>query len=73
MQEQGPCVFGIVRKKDCGGTIYDDNSEVLSCRNGCQGEKAVTATFNEINISEAKNRSLSFISGEVTVSGSFES
>ncbi len=29
----------------------DDNGEVLSCRNGCQGEKAVTESFNEINIS----------------------
>ena len=51
MQEQGPCIFGIVGKTDCGCTISDDNGEVLSCRNGCQGEKAVTETFNEINIS----------------------
>jgi hypothetical protein len=36
---------------DYGGTISDDNSEVLSRRNGCQGEKAVTETFNGINIS----------------------
>jgi hypothetical protein len=41
----------MVGETDCGGTISDDNSEVLSCRNGCQGEKAVTETFNEINIS----------------------
>jgi hypothetical protein len=43
-------IFGIVGKTDCGGTISDDSGEVLSCRNGCQGEKAVTETFNEINI-----------------------
>jgi hypothetical protein len=40
-----------VGQTDCGGTISDDNGEVLSCRNGCQGEKAVTETFNEVNIS----------------------
>ena len=73
MQEQGPCIFGIAGEADCGGMVSDDNSEVLSCRNGCQGEKAVTEAFNEININEAKDRSLSFISCEITISGSFES
>ncbi len=51
MKEQGPCLFGIVGKTDCGCRISDDNGEVLSCRNGCQGEKAVTESFHEINIS----------------------
>jgi hypothetical protein len=51
MQEQWPCIVGIARKTDCGCTVSDDNSEVLSCRNGCQGEKVVAETLNEINIS----------------------
>jgi hypothetical protein len=51
MQEQGPSIFGIVRETDCGGTVSDDNSEVLSCRNGCQGEKTVAeTTFNKVFI-----------------------
>jgi hypothetical protein len=73
MQEQRPCIFGVVGEADCRGTISDENSEVLSCRNGCEGEKAVTETFNKIHISKAKDRSLSFIISEVTISGSFES
>ena len=67
-----PCIFGVIGETNCGGTVSDVNSDVLSCRSGCHGEKAVAETFNKINISEAKYRSLSFISGEVTISGSFE-
>ena len=44
-------MLGIVGETDCGGTNSDDNSEVLSYRNGCEEEKVVTETFNEINIS----------------------
>jgi hypothetical protein len=65
MQEQGPCIFGVIGKTDCGGMVSGDNSEALSCRNSCQGEKAVAETFNKVYISQSKDRSLSFISGEV--------
>jgi hypothetical protein len=51
MQEQRPCLFGDIGETDCGGTVSEDNTELLSCKNGCQGEKAVTGTFNKINIS----------------------
>ena len=30
-----------IGEADCGGMVSDDNSEVLSCREGCQREKAV--------------------------------
>jgi hypothetical protein len=50
MHKQRPYIFGVIGKTDCGGAISDDNREVLSCRNGCQGEKAVAETFNKINI-----------------------
>ncbi len=49
MQEQGPCIFGDIGETDGGGMpVSDDSSEVLSCRNGCQGEKAVTEIFNKV-------------------------
>jgi hypothetical protein len=73
MQEQRPCIFGVIGERDCGSTVSGDNSEVLSCRNGIQGEKAVAETFNKVYISKSKDRSLSFVSGEVTICGSFES
>ncbi len=63
MQEQGPCICKVIRETDCGSTVLDDISEVLIGRNGCQGSKAVTETFNKIYIFEAKDRLLSFISG----------
>jgi hypothetical protein len=50
MQEQGPCISLVIGKTDCCGTVSDDNSEFLSCRNDCQGEKAVTETFNKVYI-----------------------
>jgi hypothetical protein len=34
MQEQGPCIFGVLGGTDCGGTVSDDSSKVLSGRNG---------------------------------------
>jgi hypothetical protein len=46
-----PCIFGVVGETYCGGMVSNENSKVLSCRNGCQGEKAVTETFNKIHIS----------------------
>ncbi len=73
MQEQGQCICKIIGETDCGSTVLDYNSEGLIGRNGCQGEKAVAETFNNIYIFEAINRLLSFICGEVAVVGSFES
>jgi hypothetical protein len=73
MREQGPCICKIIGETDCGSTVLDDILEVLIGRNGCQGEKAVPGTFNKIYLFEAKDRLLSFICCEVSVSGSFES
>ena len=28
-----------IGEADCGGMVSDDNSEVLSCRDGCQGRR----------------------------------
>jgi hypothetical protein len=69
----GASIIGVIGDADCGGMVSDDNSEVLSCREGCQREKAVAKTVNKIYIIQAKDGSLSFISGEVSISGSFES
>jgi hypothetical protein len=69
--EKWSSVFRVIRELNGSGFVADNDSEVLGARDGCEGKKTVTESFNVVDICESKNGFVAVIGNEVTFSCCF--